>query len=117
MSTVASLCCRTVDSFTRCKLGATPSAALKNRLALRIRLLWFQLLGLPRESSDEFDEVPQRVKDEGIPFWSGPRWRTDGEINQRHQGRGFYFDCENGHIWEVITHTYVTDLSTRCNAA
>ena len=22
---------------------------------------------------------------------------------------GFYFECENGHVWEVITHTYVTD--------
>ena len=51
----------------------------------------------------------QRVKDEGIPFGSGPRSRTDGKINHKHRGRGFYFDCENGHVWEVITHTYVTD--------
>ena len=33
---------------------------------------------------------------------------SDGEINHLHQGRGFYFECENGHVWEVITHTYVT---------
>ena len=57
----------------------------------------------------EFEAVLQRVKDEGIPFGSGPGSRTDGKINHRHQGRGFYFDCENGHVWEVITHTYVTD--------
>ena len=60
-------------------------------------------------SDEEFDAVLQRVKDEGIAFGSGPGSRTDGEINHRHQGRGFYFDCENGHVWEVITHTYITD--------
>ena len=60
-------------------------------------------------SDEEFEAVLQRVKDAGIPFGSGPGSRTDGKINQRHQGRGFYFDCENGHVWEVITHTYITD--------
>ena len=59
-------------------------------------------------SDEEFEAVLQRVKDEGIPFGSGPGSRTDGKINHRHQGRGFYFDCENGHVWEVITHTYIT---------
>ena len=44
----------------------------------------------------------------GSPSGSGPCSRTDGEINHLHQGRGFYFECENGHVWEVITHTYVT---------
>ncbi len=60
-------------------------------------------------SNEEFEAVLQRVKDEDIPFGSGPGSRTDGKINHRHQGRGFYFDCENGHVWEVITHTYITD--------
>ena len=59
-------------------------------------------------SDEEFEAVLQRVKDEDIPFGSGPGSRTDGKINHRHQGRGFYFDCENGHVWEVITHTYIT---------
>ena len=60
-------------------------------------------------SDEEFEAVLQRVKDERIPFGSGPGSRTDGKINHRHQGRGFYFDCENGHVWEVITHTYITE--------
>lgn len=60
-------------------------------------------------SDEEFDAILQRVKDEGLPFGSGPGSRTDGKINHRHQGRGFYFDCENGHVWELITHTYITD--------
>ena len=56
-------------------------------------------------SDEEFDSVLQRVKDEGVAFGSGPGSRTDGKINHRHRGRGFYFECENGHVWEVITHT------------
>ena len=60
-------------------------------------------------SDREFDTVLGRVQQEGVPFGSGPRSRTDGKINHKHRGRGFYFECENGHVWEVITHTYVTD--------
>lgn len=60
-------------------------------------------------TDEEFDAVLRRVKDERIPFGSGPRSRTDGKINRNHNGRGFYFECENGHVWEVITHTYITD--------
>lgn len=60
-------------------------------------------------SDEEFDAVLGRVKDEGVPFGSGPRSRKDGRINYHHGGRGFYFDCVDGHVWEVITHTYVTD--------
>ena len=57
----------------------------------------------------DFDAILGRVQAEGIAFGSGPSTPADGEINQRHGGRGFYFKCEDGHLWEVITHTYVTD--------
>ena len=60
-------------------------------------------------SDEEFDSILERVKDEGVAFGSGPGSRADGKINHRHLGRGFYFERENGHVWEVITHTYVTD--------
>ena len=60
-------------------------------------------------SDEEFDAILQRIKDERVAFGSGPRSRTDGEIHRLHQGRGFYFECENGHVWEVITHTHVTE--------
>jgi catechol 2,3-dioxygenase-like lactoylglutathione lyase family enzyme len=56
---------------------------------------------------DEFDAVLERVKQEGIPFGSGPWSLEDGEINHHHGGRGFYFQDPNGHVLEVITHTYV----------
>ena len=57
----------------------------------------------------DFDAILGRVQAEGIAFGSGPRTPADGEVNHRHGGRGFYFKCEDGHLWEVITHTYVTD--------
>ena len=62
-------------------------------------------------SDDELDAILERVKNAGIVFGSGPSRsaRKDGEINHRHGGRGFYFECADGHLWEVITHTYVTD--------
>lgn len=51
----------------------------------------------------EFDAIFGRVKDEGIPYGSGPRARTDMQINHRHGGRGVYFDDPNGHILEILT--------------
>jgi catechol 2,3-dioxygenase-like lactoylglutathione lyase family enzyme len=58
-------------------------------------------------SDEEFDGILGRVKAEGVKFGSGPRSTEDGEINQKHTGRGFYFKDVNGHSWEVITHTYI----------
>lgn len=58
-------------------------------------------------SDEEFDATLDRVKKEGIPYGSGPRSLEDMEINNLHQGRGFYFRDPNGHVLEVITHTYV----------
>ena len=58
-------------------------------------------------SDDEFDTVLGRVKQEGLPFGSGPGSLEDGQINHLYGGRGFYFRDPNGHVLEVITHTYV----------
>jgi catechol 2,3-dioxygenase-like lactoylglutathione lyase family enzyme len=58
-------------------------------------------------SDDEFDTVLQRVKDENLTFGSGPSSAEDGEINHHFGGRGFYFRDPNGHLLEIITHTYV----------
>jgi catechol 2,3-dioxygenase-like lactoylglutathione lyase family enzyme len=58
-------------------------------------------------ADEDFDAVLERVQQEGIPFGSGPHNPDDGEINHHHGGRGFYFKDPNGHLLEVITHTYV----------
>ena len=57
-------------------------------------------------SDEEFDEVLQRIKYEGVVFGGGPRSRTDGEINHLHQRRGFYFECETvtcGRLLRILT--------------
>ena len=58
-------------------------------------------------SDEDFDSILGRVRDEAIPYGSGPASQDDMEINNRHQGRGFYFRDTDGHSWELITHTYV----------
>jgi catechol 2,3-dioxygenase-like lactoylglutathione lyase family enzyme len=54
-------------------------------------------------SEPEFDAIFSRVRAEGITYGSGPRSRSDGEINHRHGGRGVYFDDPNGHVLEIMT--------------
>jgi catechol 2,3-dioxygenase-like lactoylglutathione lyase family enzyme len=58
-------------------------------------------------SDEDFDAILGRVREEGIPYGSGPASQDDMEINHRHEGRGFYFRDQDGHSWELITHTYV----------
>jgi catechol 2,3-dioxygenase-like lactoylglutathione lyase family enzyme len=60
-------------------------------------------------SDEEFDGILQRIKDEGVVYGSGPRELEDGQINHHHHGRGLYFRCPDGHVWEAITHTYTRD--------
>jgi len=56
-------------------------------------------------SDEEFDGIFSRVKAKGIPYGSGPFTHTDGLINKRRGGRGFYFEDPNGHLLEVMTVT------------
>lgn len=58
-------------------------------------------------SDPEFDDIFERIQDKKVVYGSGPRDNEDMQINHRHQGRGFYFKDPNGHLLEVITHTYV----------
>jgi catechol 2,3-dioxygenase-like lactoylglutathione lyase family enzyme len=60
-------------------------------------------------SDEEFDAILGRVREEGVSYGSGPYSQDDGKINHLHQGRGFYFQDSNRHLWEIITHTYITD--------
>ena len=60
-------------------------------------------------SDQDFDAILGRIMEEGVSYGSGPSSQDDGEINHLHQGRGFYFHDANGHSWEIITHTYITD--------
>ncbi|HEX3176510.1 MAG TPA: VOC family protein [Methylomirabilota bacterium] len=54
-------------------------------------------------SDAEFDAIFARVKAKGIAYGAGPDHHTDGKINRRRGGRGFYFEDPYGHLLEVMT--------------
>jgi catechol 2,3-dioxygenase-like lactoylglutathione lyase family enzyme len=54
-------------------------------------------------SDAEFEAIFERVKGRGLAYGSGPFSHTDGRINTRRGGRGFYFEDPNGHLLEVMT--------------
>lgn len=54
-------------------------------------------------SEAEFEAIFGRVKARGVPYGSQPHSHTDGQINTRRGGRGFYFEDPYGHLLEVMT--------------
>jgi catechol 2,3-dioxygenase-like lactoylglutathione lyase family enzyme len=54
-------------------------------------------------SEEEFEAIFDRVKARGLPYGSGPGSHSDGRINTRRGGRGFYFEDPNGHLLEIMT--------------
>src|SRR6266850_759118 len=54
-------------------------------------------------SDAEFEAIFSRVKAKALPYGSEPDRQTDGRINTRRGGRGFYFEDPNGHLLEVMT--------------
>ncbi|MBI2529209.1 MAG: VOC family protein [Candidatus Rokubacteria bacterium] len=54
-------------------------------------------------SEAEFEAIWSRVKAKAIPYGSGPDSHSDGQVNTRRGGRGFYFKDPYGHLLEVMT--------------
>jgi catechol 2,3-dioxygenase-like lactoylglutathione lyase family enzyme len=54
-------------------------------------------------SEPEFEAIFRRVKAKGIEYGSEPGSHTNGQINTRRGGRGFYFEEPYGHLLEVMT--------------
>lgn len=57
-------------------------------------------------SEDEFDQIFNRMKQDGLQYWADPAHRRAGEINTNDGGRGLYFDDPDGHNLEIITRPY-----------
>ncbi|HZT06634.1 MAG TPA: VOC family protein [Chloroflexota bacterium] len=67
-----------------------------------------------RVGDQQFDQLLERVRAEGITIRSDPGGamhpganKTTGQINYYHYGRGFYFTSPDGHGFEAITMPYV----------
>ena len=55
-------------------------------------------------SDDEFDAILQRIKDESVAFGSGPRSRTDGEVNTCTRGAGSTSSARTGIVGGYYLH-------------
>ncbi len=54
-------------------------------------------------SDEDFDRIFGLIREEGIPYGSGPRSLEDMQINHRRGGHGVYFRDPNGHVLELLT--------------
>ncbi len=54
----------------------------------------------------EFDGIFQRILEAKITYRSTPRGPDDMELNRRRGGRNFYWNDDDGHVWEVLTVSY-----------
>jgi extradiol dioxygenase family protein len=54
----------------------------------------------------KFDEIFDRIKDRGLPYWADPGKRRPGEYNTNDGGRGVYWEDPSGHFLEIITRPY-----------
>ena len=59
---------------------------------------------------DDFDRVFARIRERGIAYWADPARQQAGEINHHYGGRGMYFQDPDGHLLEVITTPYGTEM-------
>ena len=57
-------------------------------------------------SEDEFDQVFDRIRAQGLEYWADPGKERPGEIYRLHGGRGVYFDDPDRHLLEVMTQPY-----------
>ncbi len=57
-------------------------------------------------SEREFDEIFERIRDHGLPYWADPAHRQPGRINHHDGGRGVYWNDPSGHYLEIITRPY-----------
>jgi catechol 2,3-dioxygenase-like lactoylglutathione lyase family enzyme len=57
-------------------------------------------------SEAEFDEILDRIKSRGLPYWADSGRNRPGEINTNDGGRGVYWPDPSGHFLEIITRPY-----------
>ncbi|NNL55264.1 MAG: VOC family protein [Woeseia sp.] len=97
-------------------LGLPPPTRLGHFVAVQIgdmSLDFFQTTGDVTQqhyaflvSESEFDEIFERISDEGLSYWADPLRRERGRTNSWDDGRGVYFDDPSGHLLEIITRPY-----------
>ena len=91
---------RRLAHFTVVQVGATSLDLIQTDGPVSSRHFAFLV------SEKEFDEIFDRIKKRGMPYWADPFHKEPGLINRWDDGRGVYFDDPNGHLLEIITRPY-----------
>ena len=58
-------------------------------------------------SERDFDTVLGRLRERVPQIWADPARTQPGEINHFGGGRGVYFHDPDGHLFEVLTRSYL----------
>ena len=61
-------------------------------------------------SEQEFDQIFGRIQERGLEYWADPGRKQAGRINRHYGGRGVYFEDLSGHLLEIITRPYGSEL-------
>ena len=61
-------------------------------------------------SEQEFDQIFGRIQARKLKYWADPGQKQAGKINRHHGGRGVYFEDPSGHLLEIITRPYGSEL-------
>ena len=61
-------------------------------------------------SDKEFDQIFGRIKARSLDYWADPGQKEKGRINRHFGGRGVYFEDLSGHLLEIITKPYGSEL-------
>lgn len=57
-------------------------------------------------SDDEFGQIFERIRQQGLPYWADPQHSRPGEVNHNDGGQGVYFPDPDGHNLEILTRDY-----------
>jgi catechol 2,3-dioxygenase-like lactoylglutathione lyase family enzyme len=61
-------------------------------------------------SEQDFDQIFRRLQERGTTYWADPHQTQEGTINHHYGGRGVYFEDPSGHLLEIITRPYGSEL-------
>ena len=61
-------------------------------------------------SEQEFDQIFGRIQARKLKYWADPGQKQAGKINRHYGGRGVYFEDPSGHLLEIITRPYGSEL-------
>ena len=92
--------------FLDVELGNEVTLAFLDAEGMEIQMQHYAFL----VSDGEFDEIFARLESRKLTYWADPGQKQEGAINHHFGGRGVYFEDPSGHLLEIITKPYGSEL-------